>query len=352
MDRKRRGPQRPAVARVAEMAQAPESAPPVPSRICRSTSGAGLVLAEPDPRRVRHVRLRHRVRRRRRRPAPRGDLLQGHDAQAADRQRHAARDRDTGRDAELDRPPEPGRRRRHREVRRERGPAGRVPVIVNVAGRVGRATTSRSPAGSTASPASPASSSTSAARTSARAVSSSRSTPYAAGEVTAAVRRATDLPLLVKLSPNVADVRPIARAIADAGADALTAINTLSGIAVAPSRAEAPARQHLRRPVGAGDQAGRAADRLRGRPGRRSSRSSRSAASPSSPTSSTSSRSAPSRSRSAPRSSPTRRCRSASSTSSQAECRRRGAASHRDLVGTALPRKPGAPSAKGVEYRP
>jgi dihydroorotate dehydrogenase (NAD+) catalytic subunit len=58
----------------------------------------------------------------------------------------------------------------------------------------------------------------------------------AAGEVTAAVRRATDLPLLVKLSPNVADVRPIARAIADAGADALTAINTLSGIAVAPDR--------------------------------------------------------------------------------------------------------------------
>ncbi|MEO5940719.1 MAG: dihydroorotate dehydrogenase [Candidatus Limnocylindrales bacterium] len=58
----------------------------------------------------------------------------------------------------------------------------------------------------------------------------------AAGEVTAAVRRATDLPLLVKLSPNVSDVRPIARAVADAGADALTAINTLSGIAVSPSR--------------------------------------------------------------------------------------------------------------------
>jgi len=58
----------------------------------------------------------------------------------------------------------------------------------------------------------------------------------AAAGVTAAVRRATDLPLLVKLSPNVADVRPIARAIADAGADALTAINTLSGIAVGPTR--------------------------------------------------------------------------------------------------------------------
>ena len=41
---------------------------------------------------------------------------------------------------------------------------------------------------------------------------------------------------MVKLSPNVADIRPIARAIADAGADAITAINTLSGIAVAPGR--------------------------------------------------------------------------------------------------------------------
>ncbi len=58
----------------------------------------------------------------------------------------------------------------------------------------------------------------------------------AAGQVTAAVRRVTDLPLLVKLSPNVADIRPIARAIADAGADALTAINTLSGIALSPRR--------------------------------------------------------------------------------------------------------------------
>jgi len=58
----------------------------------------------------------------------------------------------------------------------------------------------------------------------------------AAGAVTAAVRRATDLPLLVKLSPNVADVRPIARAIEAAGADAITAINTLSGLAVAQDR--------------------------------------------------------------------------------------------------------------------
>ena len=58
----------------------------------------------------------------------------------------------------------------------------------------------------------------------------------AAGAVTAAVRAVTDLPLLVKLSPNVADVRPIARAIEAAGADAITAINTLSGIAIGPGR--------------------------------------------------------------------------------------------------------------------
>jgi dihydroorotate dehydrogenase (NAD+) catalytic subunit len=36
----------------------------------------------------------------------------------------------------------------------------------------------------------------------------------------------------------------------------------------------------------------------------------------------------------------------------EAECRRRGLGTHRGLVGTALPPKAGAPSAKGVEYRP
>jgi dihydroorotate dehydrogenase (NAD+) catalytic subunit len=56
--------------------------------------------------------------------------------------------------------------------------------------------------------------------------------PEAAGAVTAAVRRATELPLMVKLSPNVADVRAIAKAIEGAGADAISAVNTLSGIAI------------------------------------------------------------------------------------------------------------------------
>jgi len=58
----------------------------------------------------------------------------------------------------------------------------------------------------------------------------------AAAAVTRAVRRATELPLIVKLSPNVADVRPIAKAIADAGADALSAVNTLSGMALRADR--------------------------------------------------------------------------------------------------------------------
>jgi dihydroorotate dehydrogenase (NAD+) catalytic subunit len=61
----------------------------------------------------------------------------------------------------------------------------------------------------------------------------------AARAVTAAVRRATELPLLVKLSPNVADVRPIAKAIEEAGADAICAINTLSGLAVSADRTRA-----------------------------------------------------------------------------------------------------------------
>ena len=36
----------------------------------------------------------------------------------------------------------------------------------------------------------------------------------------------------------------------------------------------------------------------------------------------------------------------------EAECRQRGLASYRDLIGTALPPKPATPSSKGVEYRP
>lgn len=53
-----------------------------------------------------------------------------------------------------------------------------------------------------------------------------------AHQLVKAVRTRTHLPLLVKLSPNVTDITVIARAIEDAGADALSAINTLLGMAI------------------------------------------------------------------------------------------------------------------------
>ncbi len=56
--------------------------------------------------------------------------------------------------------------------------------------------------------------------------------PGLAAEVTAAVRAATTLPVIVKLTPNVTDVAAVARAVADAGADALSLINTLLGLAI------------------------------------------------------------------------------------------------------------------------
>lgn len=173
----------------------------------------------------------------------------------------------------------------------------------------------------------------------------------AAGSVTAAVRRATDLPLLVKLSPNVADVRPIARAIAAAGADALTAINTLSGMAVAPSRAKpllgniygglsGPAikpvalrivyetAQVVDIPIVAIGGVTELADVLDflavGAVAVQVG--------------------------TAIFADPTLPVRLIDEL--EAECRRRGLDSYAPLIGTALPRKPGVPSSKGVEYRP
>jgi dihydroorotate dehydrogenase (NAD+) catalytic subunit len=173
----------------------------------------------------------------------------------------------------------------------------------------------------------------------------------AAGEVTAAVRRVTDLPLLVKLSPNVADIRPIARAIAESGADALTAINTLSGIAVGPTRdrpllgniygglsgpAVKPialrvvyeAAQAVRIPVVAIGGVTELADVLDFLAVGAVAVQVGTAifADPALPV------------------------RLVDELADA--CRRRGAASYRELVGTALPRKPGSPSVKGVEYRP
>lgn len=50
--------------------------------------------------------------------------------------------------------------------------------------------------------------------------------------VVAAVRKATKRPLIPKLSPNVSDIATFARACADAGADGLSCVNTLLGMAI------------------------------------------------------------------------------------------------------------------------
>jgi dihydroorotate dehydrogenase (NAD+) catalytic subunit len=66
--------------------------------------------------------------------------------------------------------------------------------------------------------------------------------PAAAAEVTAAVKEAVAgrAPVLVKLSPNVTDIAAIALAVAGAGADGITAINTLTGMVI---------DLHARRPI-------------------------------------------------------------------------------------------------------
>ena len=56
--------------------------------------------------------------------------------------------------------------------------------------------------------------------------------PELAARVTSAVKAATTLPLIVKLSPNVTDIKEIALAVEEAGADAISLINTLKGMAI------------------------------------------------------------------------------------------------------------------------
>lgn len=56
--------------------------------------------------------------------------------------------------------------------------------------------------------------------------------PQAAAEVTAAVKKVTTKPVLVKLSPNVTDIVAIAKACEDAGADGISLINTLLGMRI------------------------------------------------------------------------------------------------------------------------
>lgn len=56
--------------------------------------------------------------------------------------------------------------------------------------------------------------------------------PRRAAELISILRRLTPLPLIAKLTPNVTDITEIAASVADAGADAISAINTLRGMAI------------------------------------------------------------------------------------------------------------------------
>ncbi|MDR0834804.1 MAG: dihydroorotate dehydrogenase [Candidatus Symbiothrix sp.] len=56
--------------------------------------------------------------------------------------------------------------------------------------------------------------------------------PHGAAEIVKAVRKVYNKTLIVKLSPNVTDITEIARAVETAGADAVSLINTLLGMAI------------------------------------------------------------------------------------------------------------------------
>ena len=56
--------------------------------------------------------------------------------------------------------------------------------------------------------------------------------PVEAAKVVAAVRGATTLPVITKLSPNVTDITVMVRAVQEAGSDAISLINTLTGMVV------------------------------------------------------------------------------------------------------------------------
>ncbi len=56
--------------------------------------------------------------------------------------------------------------------------------------------------------------------------------PKMAAKVTEAVKKATSKPIIIKLSPNVTDITQIAKAVEESGADAISLINTLLGMAI------------------------------------------------------------------------------------------------------------------------
>ena len=69
--------------------------------------------------------------------------------------------------------------------------------------------------------------------------------PSSAARVTEVVRQATQIPLIVKLSPNTPYLWQVARAVEDAGADAIAAVNTLGPGMIIDVRAERPVLSNL-----------------------------------------------------------------------------------------------------------
>ncbi len=56
--------------------------------------------------------------------------------------------------------------------------------------------------------------------------------PCSAAGVVSAVRKNTEKPLMVKLTPNVTDITVVAKSVEDAGADSVSLINTITGMAI------------------------------------------------------------------------------------------------------------------------
>ncbi len=87
--------------------------------------------------------------------------------------------------------------------------------------------------------------------------------PYALEELVERTKRVAIQPLIVKLSPNVTSIGQMARVCAEAGADAVSLVNTFLAMSIDAEERQAAAEQRDGRVVGPGDQAHRAAHGVR-----------------------------------------------------------------------------------------
>ena len=93
------------------------------------------------------------------------------------------------------------------------------------------------------------------------------SDPVLLGEVVRTVRGVTKRPVIVKLSPNVARIAPLAQAAEEAGADAISLVNTFVSLAVDATDAAPAHRRRIRWTLRPGHQTHRAAYGVRSRSG-------------------------------------------------------------------------------------